>query len=117
MNIDRYNTISKLEEDYLVPPPTAHIPVLKESDYNNGYIIRYFAQKSNDENGRIIEISSKNYNFYKSNAFYTVVDLDWVIVGKEGEVREKNKKSILYAAKTMKAIPFYLQNPLQFFKK
>ena len=117
MNLDRYNQIAKVDSDYNAGYPKAHLPSPAEYDYKNGYITRYFAQKSNDSTSPIVEINYKNYTFYATNPFYMVVSLDWVIVGNEAEVKEKNKKSILYASKKMKAIPLYLQNPIQFLKK
>lgn len=117
MSIDRYNKIVNLGPEYNQPKIFAHKPIPNEFDYKRTYITRYFSQKSNDENGLITEINAKTYNTLIRNAFYNVVDLNWVIVGDEAEVKEKNKKSILYASKKMKAIPLYLQNPIQFLKK
>ena len=117
MSVDRYNNLISLDVDFLPPLIIAYTPKLKEIDYNRTYITRYFIQKANDENGVITEISYKIYTSFLDNPFYNIVSLDWVVVGEESEVREKNKKSILYTSKTMKAIPLYLQNPLQFLKK
>ena len=117
MSVDRYNNLISLDVDFLPPGIIAYTPKLKEIDYNRTYITRYFIQKANDENGVITEISYKIYTSFLDNPFYNIVSLDWVVVGEESEVREKNKKSILYTSKTMKAIPLYLQNPLQFLKK
>lgn len=117
MSIDRYNQIASLDDDYKFQSPTPHIPKPTSFDYDNGYITRYFVQKSNDTDGRIIEVSSKTFTNYTQNLFFTSVLLDWVIVGSEAEVREQNRKSILYASKNMKAISLYLQNPIQFLKK
>jgi len=117
MSVDRYNKISTIGSDFKNNPIISYIPSPKESDYNRTYITRYFIQKANDENAVIREINYKNYTIYSRNAFYIVVKLEWVIFGNDEEVKEKNKKSILYASKTMKAISLYLQNPLQFLKK
>ena len=117
MSIDRYNQIVKLDSDYNFQSPTPHIPKPTSSDYEDGYVVRYFVQKSNDVDSRIIEVNSKTFTNYTQNLFFTSVSLDWAISGDVSVVREQNKKSILYASKTMKAIPLYLQNPIQFLKK
>lgn len=117
MSIERYNNLISLDLEFLPPQIISYTPKPKEIDYTRTYIIRYFIQKANDEDSVITEISYKIYTSFLDNPFYNIVSLDWVIVGDEADVKEKNKKSILYASKTMKAIPLYLQNPLQFLKK
>lgn len=117
MNIDRYTQIVNLDSDYKFQSPTPHIPKPTLIDYEDGYLIRYFIQKSNDVDGRVIEVSSKTFTKYTQNLFFTSVSLDWAISGDINMVREQNKKSVIYAAKTMKAIQLYLQNFTQFLKK
>ena len=117
MSIDRYNQIASLDDNYKFQSPTPYVPKPTSFDYDNGYVTRYFVQKSNDVNSRIVEVNSKTFTSYTQNLFFITVLLDWVIVGNEVEVREQNKKSIAYAARTMKGIPFYLQNLTQFLKK
>lgn len=117
MSIERYNNLISLDLEFLPPAIISYTPKPKEIDYTRTYITRYFIQKANDEDGVITEISYKIYTSFLDNPFYNIVSLDWIIVGNEVDVREKNKKSILYASKTMKAIPLYLQNPIQFLKK
>lgn len=117
MSIDRYNQIVKLDSDYDFQSPTPHIPKPTSADYEDGYIVRYFLQKSNDADGRIIEVNSKTFTNYTQNLFFKSVSLDWVINGDTAMVIEQNKKSVVYASKTMKAIPLHLQNFTQFLKK
>jgi hypothetical protein len=117
MSVDRYKQISKIDSDFDSPFLISHTPTLREEDYLRTYITRYFIQKANDENAVITEINYKTFTQFSYNPFYNVIQLNWVIVGDEVEVREKNKKSILYASKNMKAISLYLQNPIQFLKK
>lgn len=117
MNIDRYTQIVKLDSDYNFQSPTPHVPKPTSADYEDGYIVRYFVQKSNDVDSRVIEVNSKTFTNYTQNLFFISVSLDWAISGDVNVVREQNKKSILYAAKTMKVIPSYLQNFTQLLKK
>lgn len=117
MSIRRYNKLNKLDKKFNVSSIITHIPSVEDSDYKRGYINRYFVQKSNDSNSKIYEIDSKSFAKFKENPFFVTADVLWVISGDELEVRDKNKKSILFSMGNMKALPKYLVNLSQFRKK
>ena len=65
-NIKKYNKIRKVISnnpkriDTFVPSPS-------ETDYNKGYITRFFIQQTNDINSPIYEVSSLNFRRYSSS--------------------------------------------------
>jgi hypothetical protein len=120
-NIDL--TTSLLKDDFILPT---------ESDYNNGYFVRYIAELKNSIQSYIIEI---NYDSYKNfltdknlSTQYNNVTLLWQLTGpildvynnniriKSG-VKDTNLRSIQEASKTIKNISLYLTDPLQFVAK
>lgn len=117
MSIERYSKIKKLDRNFLPIRTNSFIPSPSESDYQRGYITRYFAQKANDKTSAVIEVNSKGFSNYNNNPFYIVTSLDWVIIGDISEVQNYNLKSIQFASKNFKAIQFYLENLTQFLKK
>lgn len=118
MSIERYNKILKQEARLIsYPEVKAYSPEITESDILNGYITRYFVQKSNDFQSPIIEINKKSFSRFTNNAFFIAVDLNWKIVGSISEIREANTKSIQFASKTLPSIYLYLPNPLQYRQK
>jgi len=117
MGKTRYNRIVKLPPDFNIKNIPTHVPRPTESDYEIGYIERYFTQKLNDQNSYVYEISRKVFTQLQNNTLYKVVSLDWVINGEVDKVKEYNRKSLVYASKDIKHISLYLPNLLQFFKK
>lgn len=118
MDVVRYMNIAKLSNtEYGYKKLATYIPHPEEIDYKRGYIKRYFAQQSNDINAYIYEISSDVYSGISSNSFYTIVLLDWRLVGTEEQIKESNFKSVKLASQKMKALQLYLPNFLQFSKK
>jgi hypothetical protein len=100
----------QFEFETYAPSPT-------EKDYMVGYIMRYFIQKANDENGYISEINKSAFTTFIENPFYTVVQLTWRIKGTANEVMDSNKKSINISYETMPSLKLYLPNLLQFHKE
>lgn len=95
----------------------SYIPTVSESDYNRGYIVRYFVQKFNDSNSLVYEISKEDYLKYVISPFYITTNLDWKVSGTSDELKSSNAKSIILAAKKLPAIQMYLVNYLQFSKE
>lgn len=66
--------------------PMSHQPSPSESDYNRGYLIRYFTKKEN-EKGFIIEISQEEYNSIVNGTadfdirMYQVCKILWKLTG------------------------------------
>jgi hypothetical protein len=118
VNVARYDRIKKRDlSDFNSSSIKTFVPKPTDRDYSKGYIKRYFAQKINDTNSIIYELSEFNYNTLSNNPFYLTISLDWRISGEPTLVKETNFKSVKYAAKTMKNLLKVLPNYLQFIKK
>ena len=121
-HINMYIEIAKNINEFNFQIPETIVPKPTESDYSNGFIRRYFIQKTNDQNGHIFEVSDEIYNELKSVAFWKVVDLKWRLRGPleysidDMGVRESNNAAINLASSTLKNIGLYLPNLLQFYK-
>lgn len=85
-----------------------------DEDYNNGYINRYFAQQSNNEKSKILEITKRNYDL--QHDFYKKVSIKWRLTGSTDQVIYSNNKAIELASKIIYYIIQILDNPLQFYK-
>ena len=107
-----------LKKDFNITPPLilSYIPIISDTDYELGYIIRHFAQKSNDDNGTISEISENNQIEIKLDGYYRIVSIKWRITGTPQEIMDSNKASISLVVSEMKNLKFYLSNLLQFAK-
>jgi hypothetical protein len=123
-----YKDLTKNLTDFNLQLPKTIVPKPNETDYDNGFIRRYFIQKINDENGFIFEISEEEYNSYLQNHFWKTLDLKWRIKGpklpvyddfgnlKDMGVESSNKSSISIGSSKMKNVDLYLPNILQFHK-
>lgn len=108
-------------------PPTI-VPLPTESDYELGFIMRYFVRRANDLNGFIYEIDESTFESYKNKPFWLVGELKWRISGpidvvykSNGDIDDRgvinsNKTSIMYTSKILPNISLYLPNILQFYK-
>ena len=118
IDLNRYIKIVKLPTDFNANHVLAYIPKPKDDDYLRGYITRYFVQKANDKNGLVYEINSANNSKYTNNAFWSTVNLDWMISGGTiDEIKTANGKSVRIASKKLPAIQLYLPNLSQFSKQ
>ena len=61
-------------------PPTI-VPLPTQSDYELGFIMRYFVRRANDLNGFIYEIDESTFESYKNKPFWLVGELKWRISG------------------------------------
>ena len=101
----------------LSPPPLISlIPELNESEYDVGYVLRYFAQKANDDNAPITEIDDSNQIEIKMDGYYKIVSIKWRLTGTPQEIMDSNKSSIASVYSEMKNLKLYLSNLLQFAK-
>jgi hypothetical protein len=118
MSRGRYNRL-KRENGGLIQIPNIIVskPNPTEKDYTNGYITRYFCQKSNDNNSVIYEVNSKSFSKLSLSPIYKIVSLRWRIVGDPIDVKKSNSASIRIASQTIPKIGMYLPNLLQFYKK
>jgi lipopolysaccharide export LptBFGC system permease protein LptF len=123
-----YKDVAKNIEDFTLQIPKTVIPIPTEFDYDNGFIRRYFIQKTNDSNGFVFEVSEEVHDELRDNAFWKVADLKWRITGpketvynQKGELSDigveiTNKQIINLTSKTIRNISLYLPNLLQFHK-
>jgi hypothetical protein len=99
------------EEDFVVntfcPSPT-------DTDYKKGFILRYFAQKTNDKNGYIYELNESSNLALLLNPFYTTVSIRWRIIGTDEEIKQSNFNSVKLGSKRIPLLIKYLPNYLQF---
>ena len=115
-----YKDVAKNIENFTLQIPKTVIPIPTEFDYDNGFLRRYFIQKTNDSNGFVFEL--------RDNPFWKVADLKWRISGPKETVYNKvgelsdvgveitNKQIINLTSKKIKNIGLYLPNLLQFHK-
>ena len=80
------------EENYA----KSYTPDPKPDDYEDGFILRYFAKQSNNPYSPIIEIDETQYRSSESaqtgidGSFYDVVEVQWTIAGDRTEVLNSN---------------------------
>jgi hypothetical protein len=115
--IDRYNEISRRDNNFNPIRRKPFIPKPKETDYKKGYIVRYFVHSVNNQATPIFEVNKQGYLKYSINSFYNTVSLDWRLVGSVEDVKKSNSESIRIASETIPKIQLYLPNLLQFHKK
>jgi len=123
-----YENLVKNISDFDLQLPKTIVPSPSELDYDNGFIRRYFIQKTNDSSGFVFEISHEIYQYYSDNPFWKVADLKWRITGPKETVYNKigelsdigvqitNKQIINLTSKKIRNIGLYLPNLLQFHK-
>jgi hypothetical protein len=110
-NID-YSPINKII--YL---PKSELKEVKQSDYDNGYIYRYFYRQANDRNSLIKEISESEYNKILNYFLYKVLKIKWKIIGDEDIAKNINKKISETANKTLVGINKLLERNLLLYWK
>jgi len=125
---DKYNELTRGKSELLNISIVAHIPVPNDVDYKRGYINRYFAQRSNDSNSPIYEVTDVDYRKLHSSPMYNITNLRWRITGpieptriNAGEVvdkgvKESNKISIKIASDLIHKLGLYLPNLRQFYQ-
>jgi hypothetical protein len=123
-----YKNIANNLDLFKIETPKTIVPVPTVSDYELGFIRRYFAQIANDSNGHIYEINDEVYLELENSPFWKVVDMKWRIRGPldtvydaEGSISDmsvssSNNASIGMAGKKLNNIRLYLPNLLQFHK-
>lgn len=117
MDLNRFNDIFREKKEFELPIVKSYAVELDSSDYNRGYITRYFTQKANDESSPIIEIDDRTYSNLLNNSFYILAELDWKISGDYDDIKEANGKSVRLASKKIASLIMYLPYLLQFSEK
>jgi hypothetical protein len=123
-----YKDIANNLNLFIIKLPNTIVPSPTNDDYDLGFIMRYFIQKSNDVNSHIFEIDEKEFEKYKENPFWIVTELKWRITGPKNPIYKNdgniddtgvinaNKAAIARASFSLKNIGLYLPNFLQFHK-
>lgn len=123
-----YTDLINNKINYSFSNPKTIVPIPKETDYENGFIQRYYCQKINDLNGFIFEIDNNLFKELENNPFWKTTILRWRIKGPidpvyndvgqliDMGVIQSNKNSIAIASFSLKNIGLYLPNILQFHK-
>lgn len=117
MDLDRYKKISKLNTSFKQKKIGTLIPKPQSKDYKNGYIKRYFIQKSNDLSSPIYEIKQSSFNSFVGNPFYVATSILWRLTGDKEEVKKSNRASVQIGNEVIPKLYLYLPNLLQFHKK
>ena len=106
----QYSNIKGLKrENY----PSNYSLKLKDSDYSDGSIQRYFIQKANDVNSKIHEISKEDFS--KNLTLYNKIMIDWTISGAKEDAVLENLENIADAEQAFKGINKIL-TPLQYWR-
>jgi hypothetical protein len=118
MGISRieYHELLTSENKPLIKTQTikSHIPTPTYQDYRQGYIVRYFIQRINDNDALIYEVNETDYLRFSLDEFYNAVNIEWRLIGGEDAIKDSNSKSVKLGSKKMKNLIFYLVNYLQF---
>ena len=107
---DQYTAIKSIERGVY---PSVQTPTITDKDYTTGFITRYFAQKTNDENSLVFEISESDYN--QKLKLYNKAHITWFISGLRVETIIKNTITIRNTEQNFKGISKILF-PLQYWK-
>ncbi len=122
-----YSKLKNIEK-FNIKNPKNFIPTPSDTDYQIGFIRRYFVTKTADLAGFVYEVKFDDYENYLENPHFICVDLKWRIRGplditykSNGEINDKgvsnsNKAAISLASQKLKNIGLYLPNLLQFYK-
>ena len=123
-----YKDVARNIDNFTIKIPKTIVPKPTASDYENGFIERYFIQVSFDSNGFIYEVDETTFNKYLENPFWIGEKLFWRITGPmetvydvDGKVLDKgviasNKASLSITSLKIQNISLYLPNIKQFYK-
>ena len=120
-DVKRYNSIRDLSPaNYVTPIP--YYPILTDSDYQIGFVMRYFLQKRNNPYPTIIEVDPTQYNTLNSrnqpgisSVLWNDIEIKWTLKGVYAsqlnlqEIRRAENNGFVNLSN-------YLKNPLEFWK-
>ena len=107
-NFGHYNNLNKQSRLYISSQAT----VPTEDDYANGSFTRYFAQKANEKQSPVFEVSVDDFG---SSSLYEFVTLTWYIIGTRNQVYSSNSLEVITAQKTLPTINNVL-TPFQYYR-
>lgn len=96
----------------MIITPVRYKPRIVQSDIERGSIIRYFAKHVSRPT--ITEVNIEQYNFFKTNPYYIVVKLPWIIKGTVSVVEEQNQKILNYYNKRMPGLHRIIRDLLEY---
>ena len=96
-NKSLYSSYTSKKRKPKQPYPNKFTPIPTEGDYGIGNFNRYFAQKANNLNGELFEISEED--FQNQNSLFRYFKINWRISGKKIEVSGFNTVTLLNAVK------------------
>ena len=123
-----YNNLISEKTNYSLDFPKTIVPTPSDTDYENGFIERYFTQKVNDKNSYVFEIDKEEYSNLFKNPYWVSEIMKWRITGPitpvynidgiltDKGVIESNNASISIISQKVKNVKLYLPNILQFHK-
>ena len=123
-----YNDLISEKTNYSLDFPKTIVPTPSDTDYENGFIERYFTQKVNDKNSYVFEIDKEEYSNLFENPYWISEIMKWRITGPitpvynidgiltDKGVIESNNASISIISEKVKNVKLYLPNILQFHK-
>ena len=123
-----YSDLINGKTNYSLDFPKTIVPIPSDTDYENGFIERYFTQKVNDKNSYVFEIDKEVYFNLFENPYWVVGIMKWRISGPttpvynidgiltDKGVIESNTASISIVSEKIKNVKLYLPNILQFYK-
>jgi len=123
-----YNNLISGKTNYSLDFPKTIVPIPSDTDYENGFIERYFTQKVNDKNSYVFEIDKEEYSNLFENPYWISEIMKWRITGPitpvynidgiltDKGVIESNNASISIISEKIKNVKLYLPNILQFHK-
>lgn len=123
----RYSISKKATEDKKATLIGHYHPIPTDSDYNKGYITRYFVKRVNGDMSTVREISREDHENISKDPLYNSVSLTWVIKGNLSPsyignqivlsgVLNINDATIKKAEEVVPGISFILINLSQFHK-
>jgi len=116
MDKSRYNKIARnLSTRDITNTVKPSIPTPTESDYERGYIVRYFVQLLTNKSAPVYEVNGTGFSKFSSNPYYNGVQIDWRLTGKREDVKESNKRSIQIVSPIIPRLKLYLPNLVQFY--
>ena len=88
------------------------LPMIRKTDYDVGYIERYFLRQQNNPVARIMEVDKKQWIKFNPDPFYLKVSLRWKIAGRIDVVSSSNLKSLTEANKELPGLLEKIENDL-----
>ena len=76
-----YTDLINNKTDYEFLNPKTIVPTPNKTDYETGFLERYYCQKINDSKGFVFEINYTTFKELQDNPFWKVVILRWRIKG------------------------------------